>query len=159
MIKCFEPWINAQTKIVIVGTMPSVKSLEKNMYYAHPQNNFWRFISDILNEGKDVQNRREFLLSHSIGLWDAISSCERKGSNDSNIRGQNYNDFHVYPQIKYYFFNGQKAFQFFQKHNADLLKTDNYFVLPSTSPANASMKKEEKHKRWHEAFKSALEID
>ena len=159
MIKCFKPWIDEQTKIVIIGTMPSVKSLENNMYYAHSKNNFWRFMAEILNGGKEIENRKEFLLSKQLGLWDSLGSCEREGSLDSKIKNMVYNDFHLYPQIKYYLFNGQKAFQFFKARNADLLTKDNYYVLPSTSPANASIKKEEKLKRWRDAFKDALEFD
>ncbi len=156
MIKCFEPWIDQKTKAVVIGTMPSVKSLENEMYYAHPQNNFWRFMAEILNNGQAIKNRKTFLLSHHVGLWDSLQSCEREGSLDSNITDMIYNDFHKYPQIRYFLFNGQKAFRFFKMRNADLLNESNYFVLPSTSPANASLSRNEKLQIWREVFLKIL---
>ena len=146
------PWIDQKTKVVVIGTMPSVKSLAYQMYYAHPQNNFWCFMAEILNGGKEIKHKKEFLSSKHIGLWDSLSSCEREGSLDSRIRDMVYNDFHPYPQIKYYLFNGQKAFRFFKVLNSDLLTQSNYFILPSTSPANASVSKNTKLKAWIDVF-------
>ena len=155
MKKCFAPWIDSQTRILIVGTMPSEISLAQNMYYANPQNRFWKYMGKILNEdllGASKEKRKDMLLSHKIGLWDALSFCEREGSLDANIKQEKPNNFNSYPQIKFYAFNGQKAFAFFKKYNSDLLKTDNYIVLPSTSPANASIKDEIKFKLWQESI-------
>ena len=159
MIRCFEPWADKNTHALIVGTMPSAESLRQQMYYAHPQNRFWRYMAEILNAGLPVATaaeRRALLLRHGLGLWDALAACERDGSLDSEIKNARPNDFSRLPQVKFYIFNGQKAFQYFKKFNGNLLKTDasNYAVLPSTSPANASIHDNIKFSLWRQAIEN-----
>lgn len=161
MISCFEPWVDSQTKILVVGTMPSVASLDAGMYYAHPQNRFWNYMQNILNAGqcgRTATERRTLLLKNKIGLWDALALCEREGSLDSEIKNAVPNDFSKLKQVKYFLFNGQSAFKYFKKYNSTLLKPngDNYVVLPSTSPANASIKESVKFEKWKTAIQKAL---
>ena len=159
MPQCFEPWIDENTRLLIIGTMPSEASLAAGMYYAHPQNKFWPYMAQILNSGMPIETaseRRQMLLSHGIGLWDSLAFCERNGSLDADIKNAEPNDFTRFPQMKYYLFNGQKAFQFFKKYNGSLLTAQNHTILPSTSPANASIKNEIKFARWQTAIQKCL---
>lgn len=84
----FEPVYDKNTRILILGTFPSVKSREYGFYYGHPQNRFWRVLSGITDSQLPVsiQEKKEFLLSHHIGIWDVIKSCTIKGSDDSSIK-------------------------------------------------------------------------
>ena len=144
MKHCFSPWIDENTKILIIGTIPSLISLKENMYYANPHNKFWPYMARILNSDDIKENRKSTLLLNHIGLWDALCLCEGIGSLDANIVNQQYNDFSNFKSIKYFLFNGQKAYSFFCKNNKQLLTPDNFFLLPSTSPANASLSEDYK---------------
>lgn len=133
--------MNHETRVLIVGSMPGVQSLQKAQYYGNPRNHFWGIIAALTNEDvSDVYDERLALLQrHHIGLWDAIASCERKGSLDAAIKEEVPNDFAQlfddYPQIEAVFFNGGKAFTVFKKHiGVDVLKGRYYEQLPSTSP-------------------------
>lgn len=154
-ISSFKPIIDKNTKAFVVGTMPSVQSLADNQYYAHPRNHFWHIISALFNDNKpfsSFEDKKACLLKNNIGLWDALKSCHRKGSLDLNIKNAEPNDFGLYPQIQFYFFNGQMAYQFFKRFNGSLLKPDNHIVLPSTSPANAGYNFDRKLCLWREAL-------
>lgn len=162
MIHCFNPWTDENTRILIIGTMPSAASLAQNMYYAHPYNKFWPYMCTILNNGilpLTADERRRMLNRNGIGLWDSLAACERDGSLDADIKNARPNDFRSYKQIRFFLFNGQKAFQYFKKHNADLLQNEpaNYLVLPSTSPANASIGNETKFQLWQHGVQTALQ--
>lgn len=138
-ISSFPPIIDSESKILILGSIPGVKSLEKQQYYAHPQNKFWRIIFELFNEEftEDYRERVEILKKHHIGLWDVIDSCERKGSLDSEIRNEEANQIAAlleqHPNIRAIFCNGGKSYQNLQK-----MLGKNYqlplFQLPSTSP-------------------------
>ena len=152
-ISSFQPIINSESKILILGSIPGIKSIEMQQYYAHPQNKFWKIISEIFNEefSLNYQERIKILQKHHIALWDVIDTCERKGSLDSEIRNEEANKIgdllQDFPNVKAIFCNGQKSYKNLQK----ILGKDFYlpiFVLPSTSPANASMKYEEKLFSW-----------
>lgn len=152
--KCFEPWVNSKTKFLIIGTIPGEISIKHKTYYANPRNKFWPYLFKILNHGfflKEPEARKKFLFSYSLGLWDALACCERIGSLDAKIRKEIPNNFDIFPQIKHFFFNGQKAFFYFKKYNGKKLTEDNFTVLPSTSPANASISETVKFARWQEA--------
>jgi len=158
----FPASIDANCRILILGSMPGEASLQQQQYYAHPQNRFWPMICNILNSStvpSSYENRLKLLLDHNIGLWDSLAFCERSGSLDSAIKKEQPNDFPAlfknYPQIKKICFNGGKAFQSFKKHHKDLLQDTKkeFIALPSTSPANA---------RWQmpkllDAWKAALQ--
>jgi double-stranded uracil-DNA glycosylase len=142
----FSASLNQNCHILILGSMPGEASLQKQQYYAHPQNRFWPMICSILGNSKVpvfYDERLQLLLKHNIGLWDSLAFCERSGSLDSAIKHEQANDFPSlfknYPQIKKICFNGTKAFQAFKKHHKELLQdTQKEFItLPSTSPANA----------------------
>ena len=152
-ISSFPPIANKDSKILILGSIPGVKSLEMQQYYAHPQNKFWKIICEIFNEEftTNYQQRIEILEKHHIALWDVIDTCERKGSLDSEIRNEEANKIEEllqnFPNIKAIFCNGQKSYKNLQK----ILPKDFYLpiiVLPSTSPAHASLRYEEKLLSW-----------
>lgn len=158
--KCLEPWIDDKTYILIVGTMPGEESIQKQTYYAHPRNKFWRYMAAILNNGqelKTVEEKRRVLSSKGIGLWDSLSICEREGSLDSNIKKQQPNDFSKFQSVKYVLFNGQKAAKYFNTYNSDYLSKRKSFYLPSTSPANASISDAVKFEKWKEVLLSILQ--
>nr|WP_315032588.1 DNA-deoxyinosine glycosylase [uncultured Chryseobacterium sp.] len=139
-ISSFSPIIDARSEILILGSIPGGKSLEKQQYYAHPQNKFWRIIFHLVKEEftEDYIQRIETIKKHRIALWDVIDSCERKGSLDSEIRNEEANQIgellEEYPNVKAIFCNGGKSY----KNLLKLLgKNDTVpvFLLPSTSPA------------------------
>ena len=152
-ISSFPPIIDKESKILILGSIPGVKSLEMQQYYAHPQNKFWKIICEIFNEDytTDYSERIKILQKHHIALWDVIDTCERKGSLDSGIRNEEANKIgellQNFPNIKAIFCNGQKSYKNLQKI---LLKEFHLpiIALPSTSPAHASLRYEEKLKSW-----------
>jgi len=135
------PIIDESTHVLILGSMPSQLSLEKQQYYGNPRNHFWSIIGNILKvEVPEEYSRRvELLKEHHIGVWDTIQSCERQGSLDANIRNVVPNDFHQlfikYPNIRLLLFNGGKAFSVFKKYmGLQLLQKIDYAKMPSTSP-------------------------
>ena len=140
---------------MIVGTMPGVASLQAQEYYANPHNQFWRIMAEVLGVAQPWQSYAQKLVvlqSHQIGLWDALETCEREGSLDADIKNATSNDFAQYPQIERFLFNGKKAFDYFKRHQAHLLTEENHAVLPSTSPANATLKYAQKLSLWRLAI-------
>ena len=152
-ISSFPPIINYESKILILGSIPGMKSLEMKQYYAHPQNKFWKIICELFHEEltTDYAERIKILEKYHVALWDVIDNCEREGSLDSGIRNEEANKIgellHNYPNIKAIFCNGQKSY----KNLLKILPIDFHLpiiVLPSTSPAHASLRYEEKLKSW-----------
>ena len=147
-------------RILILGSMPSVISLEKHQYYAHPRNVFWRIVAALFNEGKplDYQQGQQLLQAEGIAVWDVLKSCFREGSLDSDIEKNSIeiNDFitlfRAFKQINCVFFNGGTAELLYKKNVYPLLpkeyRTLNYTKLPSTSPAYAAMSYEDKLAAW-----------
>ena len=141
----FKPSINNNSRVLILGSMPGVKSLEEQQYYAHPQNRFWKVMASICNEPKlhefDYDSKLKTLLKNNIALWDTIKSCKRDGSLDSDIQNESPNDIRKllkkYPNIKAICLNGNKSYSAFKKYFPDLLDKYNCHKMPSTSPANA----------------------
>jgi len=148
-------------RVLILGSMPSVKSLEQQAYFANPQNLFWSFMADIFEFelSADILQRQQQLIKKNIAIWDVIAACHRPGSLDSNIDKKTLvvNDFvslfEQQPQLKTVLFNGQAAATIFNKHALPLLEETyphiQYFSLPSTSPANASQKRIDKLTKWN----------
>ena len=138
----FEPVWDRQSRILILGSMPSVKSREQKFYYGHPQNRFWKVLAAVTGQAvpETVEEKRAFLLKEGIALWDVVASCEIKGSSDSSIRDAEANDVAWLLResgIRRVFVNGGKAAQLYDK--LLLEKTKVLAVrLPSTSPANAA---------------------
>ena len=152
-ISSFSPLIDGQSKILILGSVPGIKSLEMQEYYAHPQNKLWKILFEIFGEEltSDYDLKKELLKRNHIALWDVIDSCERKSSLDSDIKNEEANNIKdlltEYPNIKAVFCNGQKSYKNLQK----LLGKDfsvPIFALPSTSPAHASLNYSQKLEQW-----------
>ena len=143
--KSFRPSIDNNSKILILGSMPGVKSLEEQQYYAHPQNRFWKVMGVVCKEPLlyefDYDNKLKTLLDNKIALWDTIQTCKREGSLDSDIQNEIPNDIRQllkkYPQIKTICLNGNKSYSSFKKYFPDLTEEYNCLKMPSTSPANA----------------------
>lgn len=135
------PIYNSSSKILILGSFPSVKSRENNFFYHHPQNRFWKVLSSITNEDvpKSIDEKKEFLLRNHIALWDVISSCEIEGSSDSSIKNVIPNDLTSILNncdIDIIFCNGGKAHDLYKKYCQKNINIKD-IKLPSTSPANA----------------------
>ncbi|MBK1897258.1 DNA-deoxyinosine glycosylase [Chryseobacterium paridis] len=151
-ISSFPPIIDAQSKILILGSIPGVKSLEMQQYYAHPQNKFWKIIFTLLNENftEDYLERVSVLKKHHIALWDVIDTCERKGSLDSEIRNEEANHIEEllerYPNIKALYSNGGKSYKNLQKVLGKNYKLP-VILLPSTSPLH-TVSFEKKLEEW-----------
>ncbi len=157
MLSCFAPLIDENTKILVIGTMPSEASLAAQEYYAFKHNAFWKIISDI-SEQKfcTYSDKISAIKKLKIGLWDNLQFCSRQGSLDSNIKDEVPNDFETlltdYSNIKRLIFNGQKSFAYFKKYHKQLLQQYDYAVMPSTSPANAGTPYRDKLKIWRKAL-------
>lgn len=143
------PVYNENSKILILGSFPSVKSRETGFFYGHPQNRFWRVLSAVLDSSlalDSIDSKRKFLLDNNIALWDVIASCEIKGSSDSSITNVIPNDLSEIlskSSITAIYCNGAKAYSLYEKYmhsSVAALKTvnPNAVLLPSTSPANAA---------------------
>lgn len=151
-ISSFPPIIDDASKILILGSIPGVKSLEKQQYYAHPQNAFWKIIFALFEEGftANYTERIQVLKKHHIALWDVIDSCERKGSLDSEIRNEEANRIaellDKHPNIQAIFCNGGKSYKNLQKILGKDFKIP-IFLLPSTSPLH-TVSLEKKLEDW-----------
>ena len=161
----FPPSVDDACRVLVLGSMPSVKSLAEQQYYAHPQNRFWPMMTKILTSGDvpptDYHERLQMLLDHHIALWDAIASCQRDGSLDSAIHDERGNDFAAFltqwPNIKTILCNGGKSFQCFKRYNKALLSRDDLTIqqMPSTSPANARWRLGDLVEVWKKALISS----
>ena len=153
-ISSFPPIIKKDSKILILGSIPGIRSLEMQQYYAHPQNKFWKIICEIFSEEftTNYQQRIEILEKHHIALWDVIDTCERKGSLDSEIRNEEANKIEEllqnFPNIKAIFCNGQKSYKNLQKILGKKFRMP-IIVLPSTSPAYTGLSYFDKLKLWY----------
>lgn len=156
MIHTFEPIYNEQSKILILGTFPSVKSREGNFYYHHPQNRFWKVISSLVESAlpHTVEEKKEMLLRNRIAVWDVIYSCDIKGSSDSSIQNVVPNDITMVlsdTHITSIYANGGKAYELYYRYCYDKTKKD-IIKLPSTSPANAAYSLERLKECWRKAI-------
>ena len=156
-----EPIIFPDSKVLILGSFPSIKSFEEGFYYAHPRNQFWPILATIYN--MPIQTKEEKIAlckKHNIALFDSAASLQReaKNSSDTNLKNITVNDFEKllaeYGNIRTILFTGKKAEQIFNKKykHLQIKKTQ----LPSTSPAYASMKFEEKLTKYKEALEDKL---
>lgn len=139
-ISSFPPIVSKDSKILILGSVPGIKSLEMQEYYAHPQNKFWRILFELFQQDftSDYAEKIQFLKRNGIAVWDVIDSCERKGSLDTEIKNANHHNIlqllQDFPSIKAIFCNGQKSFKTLSKILPDDLQIP-IMVMPSTSPA------------------------
>lgn len=148
----FEPLYNENSKILILGSFPSVKSREQMFFYGHPQNRFWRVTAKVLDERvpADIEKKRDFLLSNNIALWDVIASCDIEGSADSTIKNVIANDLTPIldsADIRGIFVNGKTAYRYFKKYTEPAIGRG-AVCLPSTSPANAAWSVERLVSEW-----------
>ena len=147
-----KPLYNKDSKILILGSFPSVKSREQMFFYGHPQNRFWRVISAVFEAPipQTILEKRELLLSNNIALWDVIASCDIVGSSDSSIKNVVANDLSIIlneAQIERIFVNGQTAFKYYNKYIKNTIGREAQ-VLPSTSPANAAWSLDKLIAQW-----------
>ncbi len=143
VIHPFPPIFDQNSKILILGSMPSPKSREIGMYYAHPKNRFWKILSIVLNDDFPLSNedKKAFLLKHNIAVWDVLKSCEIVGASDSSIRNPKVNNFNLIfnnCKISAVFTLGKTATKIYKS-----MTGNDSIYLPSTSPANCAIKDEE----------------
>lgn len=144
----FEPVYDKNSKILILGSFPSLKSREVGFYYGHPQNRFWRLLAKLLNSEipSTIPDKKELLLNNKIAVYDAVSTAVIKGSLDSNlevIKPANLNDIISDSNISKIFCNGNKSYIVVTKE----LKLD-AIKLPSTSAANARYRLDDLYEAW-----------
>lgn len=137
-----DPVYDAQSRILMLGTMPSPKSRESGFFYGHPQNRFWRVLACVLNQAQPASNEEKirFLLKNHIALWDVLRACDIAGADDASIRNPAVNDFSpilAKADIRAIFTTGAAAYRLYQKYAAPATGTD-AIALPSTSPANCA---------------------
>ena len=153
----FLPLFDKNSKILILGSFPSVKSRQINFYYGHPQNRFWKVISAIFNEiePKTIEEKKLLLLSHNIALWDSIKSCDIVNSSDSSIKNVQINDIKGLinnTNINKVIFNGNTSYKMFKKYNKESFENIKFVCLPSTSPADAKFKLQDLIDIWKKEF-------
>ncbi len=144
------PLYDERSRILILGSFPSVKSRESGFFYGHPQNRYWRVLAALFEEEtpRTVEEKRTFLLRHRIAAWDVIADCEITGSSDASIRDAIPNDLSPIfeaADIRAVFVNGGTAARLYQKHMKSYPPA---IVLPSTSPANAAWSFERLCQDW-----------
>ena len=142
IVHSFEPVYDKASEILILGTLPSVKSRENNFYYGHKQNRFWKVLATLLKEPvpDTIEEKKAMLLAHRIALWDVIQSCDIKGSSDSSIKNVQPTDIGMILEktnITRIYANGNKAGQLYKRYQFPITGVE-ATVLPSTSPANAA---------------------
>ncbi len=151
----FEPVFDAQSEILILGSLPSVKSRENHFYYGHPQNRFWKLVAALCQEDipQTIEEKKNLLYHHKIALWDVIAKCDIIGSSDSSIKNVIPNDMKQildHAPIRQIYANGGKAYELYMRYcypdcQRDIIK------LPSTSPANAAFSMERLLEAWEDA--------
>lgn len=159
-IEGFAPIVDEQSRLLVLGSMPSVESLRKQQYYGHGRNAFWPIMMQLFNGPPDAgyDLRKQIVLANHIAVWDVLKSCRRPGSLDSKIESDSIisNDFAAffakYARIKGVFFNGAAAEKMYRKYVLATLKEEFANLpctrLPSTSPAHAAMSLQQKTEYW-----------
>ncbi|MEE1015647.1 MAG: DNA-deoxyinosine glycosylase [Lachnospiraceae bacterium] len=152
----FDPVFNADSKILILGSFPSVKSRENNFFYGHPQNRFWKVMANVLDweVPSTIEEKKTMLLSNHVAVWDVIASCSIQGSSDTSIKDVVVNDFSKIlenSKVERIYVNGGKAYELYHKY-AEKVTGIKAVKLPSTSPANAAWSLEKLTKIWKETI-------
>jgi len=149
----FSPIVKSDAKILILGTMPGKTSLEINEYYGYKYNVFWKIMFELFKEdySNNYEIKKNLIKDNNIALWDSLKYCNREGSLDSNIKDEEINNFNTFfienPKIKHILFNGKASYKFFKKY-VGFNNNFTYYTMPSTSPANAMKKYENKLAEW-----------
>lgn len=140
--RCFDPVVDAGTRLLILGSLPGEKSLAHSQYYAHPQNKFWMLLGEVLGvdlKSQPYEERLATLLAHGVGLWDVVAQAQRTGSLDSNIRDRDDNDLVALaaslPRLQTIAFNGGTAAKLGIKVLGEHAQRYRIVSLPSSSPA------------------------
>lgn len=137
------PIYNEESEVLILGSMPSVKSREVGFYYGHPKNRFWKVLECVFDE--KIEDKKSFLLEKKIALWDVLASCEIKASSDASIKNAKPNDLEKIireSKIKVIFTTGKTAYKYYIKFFENKIELP-VICLPSTSPANAKVSETE----------------
>lgn len=151
----FGPIYDESSRILILGSFPSVKSREESFFYGHPQNRFWKVIKSVTGykgEISTIEEKTRMLKEQHIALWDTIASCDIEGSSDSSIRNAVANDLSEIIEtgkISAIFCNGNTSFKLYRKYSENVTGISAK-ILPSTSPANASWSLEKLIEKWGE---------
>ncbi len=162
LLQGLPPLVCADTRVLVLGSFPSVKSLQLQQYYAHPQNHFWRIVQALWPDApwpddKDYARRCQCLLAQGVGVWDVYAQCEREGSLDSAIRQAQLNNFPALlqrcPRLSGIAHNGGESFRHAKAVEKSLLQAGlaeqvTLHRLPSTSPAHASWTFDQKRVAW-----------
>lgn len=152
----FEPVYNEESKVLILGTFPSVKSREQGFYYGHPQNRFWKLLAQICQcpVPESIEAKKKMLLDNHIAIWDVIASCKIVGSSDSSIKDVVPTDLSRVLEaasIERIYANGVTAAKLYEKYQKDRTKRE-IIKLPSTSPANAAWNMERLYEAWKDCI-------
>ena len=158
IIHPIPPLYDKDSKILILGSFPSVKSREEAFFYGHKQNRFWKLLAGILSEKKPetVEEKKDFLHRNCIAVWDVIASCDIEGSSDSSIKNavpNNFSDILKAAPIRQIYTNGGTAYKLYHKY-CEKMTGIKAVKLPSTSPANASYSLDRLIGEWN-----VIEID
>ena len=148
----FGPLFSENSRILILGSFPSVKSREQQFFYGHPQNRFWKVIAALYGEEPpaDIPQKKELILNHGLALWDSIASCVVTGSSDASIRDVQPNDLRIILDrcpIERIYCNGRKSHEMYEKYIRPGTGRE-AACLPSTSPANAQWSLEKLIEAW-----------
>ena len=151
-----EPVYDKNSRILILGSFPSVKSREAGFFYGHPQNRFWKVLAGICKEAvpQTVEEKKCFLLRNGIAVWDVIAECDITGSSDSSIRNVKPTDIRRIldaAKIERICCNGATAYRLYEKYLFPLCKRE-AVKLPSSSPANAAWSAERLMEEWGKYF-------
>ena len=154
----FAPVYDENSRILILGSFPSVRSREENFYYGHPQNRFWKLLARLYEAQlpQTVEEKKAFLKKRGIALWDVIASCEIKNSSDQSIKEAVVNDLQEIfknADIHAVFINGKAAFRLYRKYHCR-----EAYCLPSTSPANAAWTMDKLEQAWSAILEYTVEV-
>ncbi len=150
----FAPIAGRDARVLVLGSLPSQRSIAERQYYAHPQNAFWRIMAELAGATGTYAERCAALIQRRIAVWDVLAASVRPGSRDADIvtSSAQVNDFKNFfgshPEIGRICFNGRKAAQLFERSAAGLTAPRELIVLPSTSPAYAAMRFDDKLRHW-----------
>lgn len=157
----FEPVYDAHSEILILGSLPSVKSREQGFYYGHSRNRFWKVIAGIYGwqEPQTIEEKKQMLLQNHVAVWDVIDHCDIKGSSDSSIRNVVPADIAgllAKTKIKRIYANGKTAGNLYHKFVRSHTGAE-IVILPSTSPANAAFSLERLMEEWQRIRQEGLD--
>ena len=159
-LRGFAPVLDAHVRVLVLGSFPSEASLAAGHYYAHPRNQFWPILASVFGEALvalPFEERYRRVLAHRVGIWDVLGACRREGSLDAAIRDAAANDFallaRLAPDLRRVLFNGRTAGRFAASFRCEGYETA---VLPSTSPAFAGMRFDDKLQAWRDALLGTL---